>query len=243
MKRFIGESRDDDIKRTAEEIRFQYLNDHAGDGASQFYKMLWRVLVNPNLSDSAKVIYALSLPEKKNFEYSNDYIGKLANKGPQAVQRAFGELETYGCVKSTYRGTGSTAHRDFPMPAIIAVAQEIEKKLRRKPAKKRSLDNHEQSKTTVHTQPLDNREQSKMTVQEQSFENPERSNSTVLNGQKWATTSKDSTSVIRGPSLRRHNGSIEGEASASVVVEGERGDKPGAGYSRRKRAAREVVPW
>ena len=168
MKPFIGESRDDDIKRTAEEIRLKYLNDHAGDGASQFYKMLWRVLVNPNLSDSAKVIYALSLPEKKNFEYSNDYIGKLANKGPQAVQRAYGELETYGCVESTYRGTGSTAHRDFPMPAIIAVAQEIEKKLRRKPAKKRSLDNHEQSKTTVHTQPLDNREQSKMTVQEQA---------------------------------------------------------------------------
>ena len=81
MKPFIGESRDDDVKRTAEEIRLQFLHDHAGDGASQFYKMLWRVLVNPNLSDSAKVIYALSLPEKKNFEWSNDRMGKLVGKG------------------------------------------------------------------------------------------------------------------------------------------------------------------
>ena len=53
MKPFIGESRDDDVKRTAEEIRLQFLHDNAEAGASQFYKMLWRVLVNPNLSDSA----------------------------------------------------------------------------------------------------------------------------------------------------------------------------------------------
>ena len=184
--------RSGDIKRTAEEIRLQFLNDHAGDGASPFYKMLWRVLVNPNLSDSAKVIYALSLAERNNFEWSNDRMGKLTGKGPKAVERAFGELETYGCIVSTYRGTGRPAHRDFLMPDILTVAKEIEKKLRRKPAKK--------------------------TAQGQPFETAERSNSTVLNGQKWPTTLKGTTSVQGEPPISRYNGSsVAGGLARSFV--------------------------
>ncbi len=167
------ENRTADIRRTAEEIRLQFLNDHAGDGSKQFFQMLWRALVNPNLSSTDKVIYTLALAERKNFEWSNDRMGKLANVSEVTVKRSFANLETHGFVVSRYRGTGSTAHRDFPMPEIVAVAREVEKKLRRKPAKK--------------------------PAQGQPFENPEWSKMTVLNGQKRPTTSKDSTSEDSKP--------------------------------------------
>ena len=170
------ENRDADIRRTAEEIRLQFLSDHAGDGASEFYRMLWRALVNPNLSSTDKVIYAFALAERKNFEWSNDRMGKLANVSALTVQRSFANLETHGFVISRYRGTGKTAHRDFPMPEIVAVAREVEKKLRRKPAKK--------------------------PAQGQSFEIPEQSKMIVLNSQKRLTTSKDSTSEGSRPYSR-----------------------------------------
>ena len=93
-------------------------------------------------------------------------MGKLANVSALTVQRSFANLETHGFVISRYRGTGKTAHRDFPMPEIVAVAREVEKKLRRKPAKK--------------------------PAQGQSFEIPEQSKMIVLNSQKRLTTSKDS---------------------------------------------------
>jgi hypothetical protein len=177
--------------------------------------MLWRVLVNPNLSDSAKVIYALSLAERNNFEWSNDRMGKLTGKGPKAVERAFGELETYGCVVSTYRGTGRPAHRNFPMPDILAVAKEIEKKLRRKPAKKtaqgQSLETDERSNSTVQGR-------ANLPSQRHSFENPERSNSSVLNGRKWPTTLKGTTSVQGEPPLGRYNGSSGVGGLAPSVV-------------------------
>ena len=138
--------------------------------------MLWRALVNPNLSSTDKVIYALSLAERKNFEWSNDRMGKLANVNPKTVQRSFGNLETHGFVVSRYRGTGSTAHRDFPMPEIVAVAPGSQKKARRKPAKK--------------------------PAQGQSFKNPERTKMSVLNGQICPTTSKNSASEGSRPYSR-----------------------------------------
>ena len=196
-----------DIERTAEEIRLQFLNDHAGAGASEFYKMLWRALVNPNLSSTDKVIYALSLAERKNFQWSNDRMGKLANVGALTVQRSFGNLETHGFVVSRYRGTGSTAHRDFPMPEIVTVAREVEKKLRRKPAKK--------------------------PAQGQSFETSEQSKMIVLNSQKRLTTSKDYTSEDSRPSpLRRHGASFKG---AEMKKKMDAITQPQVGYSPRTR--------
>ena len=136
--------------------------------------MLWRALVNPNLSSTDKVIYTLALAERKNFEWSNDRMGKLANVSEVTVKRSFANLKTRGFVVSRYRGTGSTAHRDFPMPEIVAVAREVEGKHR--PAS-----------------------QQKKPAQGQPFENPEWSKMTVLNGQKRPTTSKDSTSEDSKP--------------------------------------------
>jgi len=203
MKPFIGESRDDDVKRTAEEIRLQFLHDHAGAGASQFYMMLWRVLVNPNLSDSAKVIYALSLPERKNFEWSNDRMGKLVGKSASAVQRAFAELETYGCIVSTYRGREKTARRDFPVPAIVAIAKEIEKKLRRKPAKKtaqgQSLENPERANLPVH-----------FPVHAQSFENHERANLQPRTSKNAARPQRALPQLLENQPISTHGASIKG---------------------------------
>ena len=99
--------------------------------------MLWRALVNPNLSSTDKVIYALSLAEQ-NFEWSNDRMGKLANVGEVTVKRSFANLETHGFVASRYRGTGKTAHRDFPMPEIVTVAREVEKEASPQARKKAS---------------------------------------------------------------------------------------------------------
>ena len=221
MKPFIGESRDDDVKRTAEEIRLQFLHDHAGAGASQFYQMLWRVLVNPNLSDSAKVIYALSLPERKNFEWSNDRMGKLVGKSASAVQRAFAELETYGCIASTYRGREKTAHRDFPVPAIVAIAKEIEKKLRRKPAQR-----------AAQGQSLENPEQSKTTVQGQSFENPGRAYLQPRTSKNAAQPQRALPQFRENQPVSRHSASIRGAEVA----------QPEVGYRKRERIS-EVVSW
>ena len=202
-----AENRDADIRRTAEEIRLQFLNDHAGAGASEFYKMLWRALVNPNLSSTDKVIYALSLAERKNFEWSNDRMGKLANVGALRfnVLSAISKHTALWSHDIEARVAPHTAI--FPCPKLSRSRGKSKKKLRRKPAKK--------------------------PAQGQSFENPEQSKMIVLNSQKRLTTSKDYTSEDSRPSpLRRHGASFKG-AEMKKKMDGI--TQPQVGYSPRTR--------
>ncbi|MFZ1106964.1 MAG: hypothetical protein WAN43_01270 [Rhodomicrobium sp.] len=198
-------SRAHDVYRTAEEIREQFLNDHTNfAGASENRKKTARVIANPNLSDAAKVQYiAANIISEKGFAWSNDRLGKLLNKGPQAIQRGWRELEKNDFVITTRRKQ-NTATRAFPVPdAITTLAKEIEKELRRKP-KGRGQGSHEDL-------PVDDQERPNSTVLDASFDvaptngttspndNPfrqERSNSTPrtvesdLQSQRYRSQSK-----------------------------------------------------
>ena len=220
-----------DIERTAEEIRLQFLNDHAGGGASQFFRMLWPALLNPNLSDSAKVIYTLALAERNNFAWSNNRMAKLANVNVRSVERAFVALETHGFIVSTHRQR-QTSLRHFGTPAaIVTVAKEIEKKIGRGTKRVNKL---EPTKTTVHG----NSEQSKMTVQEQSFE--------ILEPTKtpFRTDKNDGQPQRTLPQHLANQGSC-------LRGDGEKKDKQldaiaqpeAAGYRNTRRSRREVRPW
>ena len=123
-------SRSHDVERTADEIRAQFLVTHAGWGSSEHWRMLYPVLLNPKLSDAAKVQYALLLPERKNFAWGNERTSKFTGKTPRTVERLFGELETEGYIKSTRR-RNKPSSRAFlaPKDSIIVAAEELLERL------------------------------------------------------------------------------------------------------------------
>ena len=119
-------SRNFDIERTAEEVRAKYLVTHAAPGASETWRMLYTTLLNPRLSDAAKVQYALTLPERKNFAWSNERTAKLTGSTPRTVERLFKELARQGAVKST-RHRNKPSSREFlaPKSSILVAATEL----------------------------------------------------------------------------------------------------------------------
>jgi len=126
MKPFTTtDNRAADIERTADEIRAQFLIAHAGEGASEFYQLLYRALLNQNLTDADKLIYALGLAERKNFFWSNERMAQLSGKSLRVVERCFRNLEREGCIESKHRRR-NTAIRTFkPAPSIVRAASEL----------------------------------------------------------------------------------------------------------------------
>ena len=100
--------RNEEVKRTAEELAYarhvkaQYLARHAGPNAPEFFRMLWPVMLNPNLSPTEKLVYTVGLAERFNFKWSNDHTGALLGVCAKTVQRAFKSLEREGAITTQH---------------------------------------------------------------------------------------------------------------------------------------------